>query len=217
MYISNILKNTLTQLLKNQYRAPKKQRCLVPALLKCPQKLGTVIRVFEQAPKKPNSARRKVARVKIKSSGRHITCHLPGEGHNLTKHATVLIRGGRCQDLIGVRYKPIRGKESFAALDKRVTRLSKFGVKKKPRFIESREAFAQYIKDFLLRLHTQAYDVLQTRLEELLATELQYCFSSKLSIYHKQLKHAHSFIKRKTIFGTPGLQNNLLYVQYFSV
>jgi small subunit ribosomal protein S12 len=107
--------------------------------MKCPQKLGTVLRVFEQAPKKPNSARRKVARVKIKSTGRHITCHLPGEGHNLTKHATVLIRGGRCQDLIGVRYKPIRGKESFGALDKRATRLSKYGVKKKTRFSEVRE------------------------------------------------------------------------------
>lgn len=112
---------------------------MVPALLQSPQKLGTVLRVFEQAPKKPNSARRKVARVKIKSSGRHITCHLPGEGHNLTKHATVLVRGGRCQDLIGVRYKPIRGKESFAALDKRATRLSKYGVKKKARFTEVRD------------------------------------------------------------------------------
>lgn len=131
---------TLNQLLKNtKYRNPKKQRCMVPALMQCPQKLGTVLRVFEQAPKKPNSARRKVARVKIKSTGRHITCHLPGEGHNLTKHATVLIRGGRCQDLIGVRYKPIRGKESFGALDKRATRLSKYGVKKKTRFSEVRE------------------------------------------------------------------------------
>ena len=134
------LNTTLNQLLKNtKYRKPKKQRCMVPALMQCPQKLGTVIRVFEQAPKKPNSARRKVARVKIKSTGRHITCHLPGEGHNLTKHATVLIRGGRCQDLIGVRYKPIRGKESFAALDKRVTRLSKYGVKTKSRFAEARD------------------------------------------------------------------------------
>jgi len=136
---------TKTQLLKNQIRKPKKQRCMVPALIQCPQKLGSVIRVFEQAPKKPNSARRKVARVKIKHTGRLITCHLPGEGHNLSKHSTVLIRGGRCQDLIGVRYKPIRGKESFSALSDRITRLSKYGVKKKPRFLENRGSKEKFI------------------------------------------------------------------------
>jgi small subunit ribosomal protein S12 len=142
---------TKTQLLKNQIREPKKQRCMVPALIQCPQKLGSVVRVFEQAPKKPNSARRKVARVKIKHTGRLITCHLPGEGHNLSKHSTVLVRGGRCQDLIGVRYKPIRGKESFSALSDRVTRLSKYGVKKKPRFIEFRGVKEKSIESRLNR------------------------------------------------------------------
>lgn len=143
---------TINQLLKNQSRRVKKQRCMVPALIKCPQKLGSVIRVFEQAPKKPNSARRKVARVKIKHTGRLITCHIPGEGHNLSKHSTVLIRGGRCQDLIGVRYKPIRGKESFAALNSRVTRLSKYGVKKKPRFIEFRELQSKMMEEYNKKL-----------------------------------------------------------------
>jgi small subunit ribosomal protein S12 len=103
------------------------KRTLVPALKACPQKRGTVLKVFEQAPKKPNSARRKVANVKL-STGRIIRCHLPGEGHNLQHHSMVLIRGGRCQDLIGVRYKPIRGKYDFEPLISRVTRKSKYGV-----------------------------------------------------------------------------------------
>jgi len=105
----------------------KVDRTLVPALRACPQKRGTVVKVFEQAPKKPNSARRKVANVKL-STGRIIRCHLPGEGHNLQQHSIVLVRGGRCQDLIGVRYKPIRGKFDFEPLLSRVTRKSKYGV-----------------------------------------------------------------------------------------
>jgi small subunit ribosomal protein S12 len=122
--------STIHQLLKSK-RISQKKKSLVPALEQCPMKKATVIRTFEQAPKKPNSARRKVARVKIKSSGRLVTCHIPGEGHNLTKHSTVMIRGGRCQDLIGVRYKPIRGLFSFEPLHSRVTRKSKYGVKTK--------------------------------------------------------------------------------------
>lgn len=121
---------TIHQLLKNK-RISRRRKSLVPALEQSPMKKATVLRTFEQAPKKPNSARRKVARVKIKSSGRMVTCHIPGEGHNLTKHSTVMIRGGRCQDLIGVRYKPIRGLFSFEPLHSRVTRKSKYGVKTK--------------------------------------------------------------------------------------
>lgn len=121
---------TIHQLLKNK-RISRKRKSLVPALEQSPMKKATILRTFEQAPKKPNSARRKVARVKIKSSGRMVTCHIPGEGHNLTKHSTVMIRGGRCQDLIGVRYKPIRGLFSFEPLHSRVTRKSKYGVKTK--------------------------------------------------------------------------------------
>lgn len=120
---------TLNQLIKKpRYKLPR--RTLTPALQNCPQKKGTVIRVFEQSPKKPNSARRKVAKVKLKT-GRVVSCHIPGIGHNLQQHSSVIIRGGRCQDLIGVRYKPIRGKESFEPLITRVTRKSKYGVKSK--------------------------------------------------------------------------------------
>lgn len=120
---------TLQQLLRNP-RNKQRRKSLTSALQNCPQKKGTVLRVFEQAPKKPNSARRKVARVRLKT-GRLISCHIPGIGHNLQQHSSVLIRGGRCQDLIGVRYKPIRGKESFEPLSTRVTRKSKYGVKSK--------------------------------------------------------------------------------------
>lgn len=122
--------STITQLIRKPRRS-KRKKSLVPALCKCPMKKGTVVRVLEQAPKKPNSARRKVAKIKIKSTNKIITCHLPGEGHTLVKHATVIVRGGRCQDLIGVRYKPIRGLFSFEPLNKRRTRKSKYGVKTK--------------------------------------------------------------------------------------
>ena len=122
--------STITQLIRKPRRS-KRKKSLVPALCKCPMKKGTVVRVLEQAPKKPNSARRKVAKIKIKSTNKIITCHLPGEGHTLVKHATVIVRGGRCQDLIGVRYKPIRGLFSFKPLNKRRTRKSKYGVKTK--------------------------------------------------------------------------------------
>lgn len=118
---------TLRQLVKKpRWKAPRKS--LSSALGGCPQKKGTVLRVFEQAPKKPNSARRKVARIKL-NTGKIIRGHIPGVGHNLQQHSSVLVRGGRAQDLIGVRYKPIRGKESFEPLYARKTRLSKYGVK----------------------------------------------------------------------------------------
>lgn len=131
---------TINQLRKkNTTRKTKRRKSKVPALEGCPMKMGTVIRVFEQAPKKPNSARRKVARVKLKSTGRHVTCHIPGEGHNLNKHSTVMLRGGRCQDLIGVRYKPIRPLLSFGPLEKRVTRLSKYGISAKDRKLAKKQ------------------------------------------------------------------------------
>lgn len=120
--------STINQLIRKSKN--KKKKSLTPALQGCPQKKGTVYKIFEQSPKKPNSARRKVAKVKLKT-GRIISCHIPGEGHNLQQHSSVLIRGGRCQDLIGVRYKPIRGKESFEPLITRKTRKSKYGVKTK--------------------------------------------------------------------------------------
>lgn len=121
---------TKNQLVFSYPRKSKKNKSKVPRLNSCPQKKGTVIKVFEQSPKKPNSAKRKVARVRL-SSGNYLTCHLPGIGHNLQQHSVVLVRGGRCQDLIGVRYKPIRGKFDFAAVKGRVTRRSKYGIKGK--------------------------------------------------------------------------------------
>jgi len=102
---------------------------MVPNLKQCPQKKGVVERVFIEKPKKPNSARRKVAKVKLKG-GKIITCHIPGEGHTLSKHSVVLIRGGRAQDLIGVRYKPIRGKFDLKPVEGRISRRSKYGIKK---------------------------------------------------------------------------------------
>lgn len=120
--------STINQLIKK--KKINKKKSLTSALLKCPQKKGTVTRIIEQSPKKPNSARRKVAKVKLKN-GRILSCHIPGEGHNLQQHSSVLIQGKRCQDLIGVRYKPIRGKESFEPLISRLTRKSKYGVKTK--------------------------------------------------------------------------------------
>ena len=122
---------TLRQLVFSYKIKDKKIKSKVPRLGSCPQKKGTVQKVFEQTPKKPNSAKRKVARVKL-SSGKLVTCHLPGIGHNLQQHSVVLVRGGRCQDLIGVRYKPIRGLFDFAPVKGRKTRKSKYGIKGKP-------------------------------------------------------------------------------------
>jgi small subunit ribosomal protein S12 len=85
------------------------------------------MKVFEQTPTKPNSARRKVAKVRL-STGKKVNCYIPGIGHNLQQHSVVLVRGGRCRDLIGVRYKPIRGKFDFAAVKGRITRRSKYGL-----------------------------------------------------------------------------------------
>jgi len=121
---------TIKQLISKHKRISKKTKTHVPRLDKCPQKRGVVIKVYEQTPRKPNSARRKVVRVKL-SSGKKVSCHVPGIGHNLQQHSVVLIRGGRCQDLVGVRYKPIRGKFDFQAVKGRITRRSKYGLGKK--------------------------------------------------------------------------------------
>lgn len=118
--------STINQLIKRSPRVVKKSKCTVPALRKCPQKKGVVSRVTEYSPKKPNSARRKVAKVKL-STGRVITCYIPGEGHNLQEHSIVLIRGGRCQDVPGIRYKPIRGIYDLAPIDDRRRARSKYG------------------------------------------------------------------------------------------
>jgi small subunit ribosomal protein S12 len=121
---------TINQLIfKKRIKKLKKNK--TPALTNnSPQKRGTCIRVFTTTPKKPNSAIRKVARIKL-SNNLRVTSYIPGEGHNLQEHSLVLIRGGRTKDLPGMRYKIVRGKYDLRGLDQRTTRRSKYGSKKK--------------------------------------------------------------------------------------
>ena len=100
-----------------------------PALQSSPQKRGVCIRVYTQTPKKPNSALRKVARVRL-TSGIEVTTYIPGVGHNLQEHSIVLIRGGRVKDLPGVRYHIVRGTLDAAGVEKRRVSRSKYGVKR---------------------------------------------------------------------------------------
>ena len=99
-----------------------------PALQESPQKRGVCVRVFTQTPKKPNSALRKVARVRL-TSGVEVTAYIPGEGHNLQEHSIVLVRGGRVRDLPGVRYKIIRGALDAAGVKNRKQARSRYGAK----------------------------------------------------------------------------------------
>jgi small subunit ribosomal protein S12 len=116
----------------NQYykapRSGKKRRSTRPALQKCPQKKGIVIKVLTRTPKKPNSAIRKVSRLRL-SNRLKVFSYIPGEGHNLQEYSTVLIRGGRVKDLPGIKYHLVRGVYDFIGLIKRKTQRSKFGVK----------------------------------------------------------------------------------------
>jgi len=100
-----------------------------PALGSCPQKRGVCTRVYTTTPKKPNSAMRKVARVRL-TNGKEVNAYIPGEGHNLQEHSIVLIRGGRVKDLPGVRYHVIRGTLDTSGVDDRTQRRSKYGSKK---------------------------------------------------------------------------------------
>lgn len=100
-----------------------------PALQSCPQKRGVCVRVYTTTPKKPNSARRKVARVRL-TNGIEVTTYIPGEGHNLQEHSVVLIRGGRVKDLPGVRYHIVRGSHDTQGVDKRRQSRSKYGAKR---------------------------------------------------------------------------------------
>ena len=119
---------TINQLVrKSRERVSKRNK--VPALKSCPQKRGVCLRVYTTTPKKPNSALRKVARVKL-TNGQEVTAYIPGEGHNLQEHSVVLIRGGRVKDLPGVRYHIIRGTLDTQGLEKRRQRRSKYGAKK---------------------------------------------------------------------------------------
>ena len=119
---------TINQLLRKK-RIKVKARDKVPALEKSPQKRGVCIKVYTTTPKKPNSALRKVARVRL-SNGHEVTSYIPGEGHNLQEHSVVLIRGGRVKDLPGVRYHIVRGALDTAGVDDRSQRRSKYGTKR---------------------------------------------------------------------------------------
>ena len=118
---------TINQLLKKRRTRPK-ARDRVPALEKSPQKRGVCLKVYTTTPKKPNSALRKVARVRL-SNGHEVTSYIPGEGHNLQEHSVVLIRGGRVKDLPGVRYHIIRGTLDTAGVKDRRQSRSKYGAK----------------------------------------------------------------------------------------
>ena len=119
---------TINQLIRKGRQAQIKKNT-VPALKACPQKRGVCIRVYTQTPKKPNSALRKVARVRL-SNSMEITAYIPGEGHNLQEHSVVMIRGGRVKDLPGVRYHIIRGTLDTIGVQKRRSARSKYGAKR---------------------------------------------------------------------------------------
>ena len=119
---------TINQLVRKG-RTVVKKRNKVPALNSCPQKRGVCTRVYTTTPKKPNSALRKVARVRL-SNGHEVTCYIPGEGHNLQEHSVVLIRGGRVKDLPGVRYHILRGNLDTQGVSARKQQRSKYGAKK---------------------------------------------------------------------------------------
>ena len=119
---------TINQLVRNARRAPRAKN-KVPALQGSPQKRGVCTRVYTTTPKKPNSALRKVARVRL-TNGFEVTSYIPGEGHNLQEHSVVLIRGGRVKDLPGVRYHVIRGTLDTQGVKDRRQRRSKYGAKR---------------------------------------------------------------------------------------
>ena len=119
---------TINQLVRKN-RKQKRKFAKSPVLEKCPQKQGVCLQVRTMTPKKPNSALRKVARVRL-SNGKELTAYIPGEGHNLQEHSIVLVRGGRVRDLPGVRYKVIRGKLDTLAVNGRQQARSRYGAKK---------------------------------------------------------------------------------------
>jgi small subunit ribosomal protein S12 len=119
---------TINQLVRKG-RKVQRRRSTAPALKGCPQKRGVCTRVYTTTPKKPNSALRKVARVRL-TNGFEVTAYIPGEGHNLQEHSVVLIRGGRVKDLPSVRYHILRGVLDTTGVDGRKQRRSKYGTKK---------------------------------------------------------------------------------------
>ena len=118
---------TINQLVR-EGRAKQKVKTKAPALTRCPQRRGVCVRVYTTTPKKPNSALRKVARVRL-TNGYEVTSYIPGEGHNLQEHSVVLVRGGRVKDLPGVRYHIVRGSLDTTGVEKRKQSRSKYGAK----------------------------------------------------------------------------------------
>ena len=119
---------TINQLIRKG-RTAKHEKTKSPALQSCPQKRGVCVRVYTTTPKKPNSALRKVARVRL-SNGMEVITYIPGEGHNLQEHSVVLIRGGRVKDLPGVRYHVVRGTLDSMGVEGRKQSRSKYGAKR---------------------------------------------------------------------------------------
>jgi small subunit ribosomal protein S12 len=119
---------TINQLIRKGRQKPRK-KVKTPALQGCPQRRGVCVRVYTSTPKKPNSALRKVARVRL-TNGIEVTSYIPGVGHNLQEHSVVLIRGGRVKDLPGVRYHILRGTMDTSGVDDRRKGRSKYGAKK---------------------------------------------------------------------------------------
>ncbi len=119
---------TIQQLIRTS-RVLKKKKSKSPALASCPQRRGVCLQVRTMTPKKPNSALRKIARVRL-SNGVEVTSYIPGEGHNLQEHSIVLVRGGRVKDLPGVRYHIVRGTLDTAGVAKRKRSRSKYGAKR---------------------------------------------------------------------------------------
>ncbi len=119
---------TINQLVRKG-REKLRGRTKSPALNSCPQRRGVCVRVYTSTPKKPNSALRKIARVRL-SNGKEVTVYIPGEGHNLQEHSIVLIRGGRVRDLPGVRYHVLRGVLDASGVDERRRSRSKYGTKR---------------------------------------------------------------------------------------
>ena len=119
---------TISQLIRKP-RLAQTSRKKTPALQECPQKRGVCTRVYTTTPKKPNSAMRKVAKVRL-TNGYEVVSYIPGEGHNLQEHSVVMIRGGRVKDLPGVRYHIVRGTLDTQGIAKRRQRRSKYGAKR---------------------------------------------------------------------------------------
>jgi len=119
---------TINQLIR-EGREKVKKRSSAPALMACPQRRGVCVRVYTTTPKKPNSALRKVCRVRL-TNGVEVTAYIPGIGHNLQEHSVVLVRGGRVKDLPGVRYQVIRGALDAAGVQDRRKSRSRYGAKK---------------------------------------------------------------------------------------